>query len=138
MISSFPFPFQPSVHFTFPFNYNVMYCNVKSLCKGFSRHVGQLPIMFVDDFELTQVHACVRYIARRYGFNGNTEKEAARADEATELIYDLRLCKKIGDLIFFHHIRGKCHVILSCLCTGLVAYKESFTPAHPDIVRHTG
>jgi hypothetical protein len=60
---------------------------------GFSKHVGQLPILFVDDFELTQVHACIRYVARRYGFNGTTEQESARADEATELIYDLRLCE---------------------------------------------
>ncbi|OXA60363.1 glutathione S-transferase 3 [Folsomia candida] len=79
--------------------------------KRFSKHVGQLPILCIDDIVLTQVHACMRYIARRFGYNGTSEIEAARADEATELIYDLRLC--------------------------CVAYKDSFQSNTPDVVRHT-
>lgn len=59
---------------------------------GFSSQVGQLPILYVDDIVLTQVHACIRYVARRLGFNGQNEREEAKADEASELIYDLRLC----------------------------------------------
>lgn len=48
----------------------------------------------------------MRYIARRFGYNGTSEIEAARADEATELIYDLRLCK----LIFVRCINYNCQV----------------------------
>lgn len=79
----------------------------------FSKHVGQLPILYVDErVELTQVHSVMRFVARQLGFNGKSEMETARADEVCELVYDLRLCA--------------------------VAYKDSFTSKTPDIVRHTG
>ncbi|CAL8092600.1 unnamed protein product [Orchesella dallaii] len=78
----------------------------------FSKHVGQLPILLIDDkIELSQVHTVMRYVARELGFNGETEYEEMRADEATELIYDLRLCA--------------------------VAHKDCYTTDNPDIVRHT-
>ncbi|ODN01721.1 Glutathione S-transferase 2 [Orchesella cincta] len=78
----------------------------------FSKQVGQLPILYIDEsIELTQVHSVMRYVARQLGFNGKNEMETARADEVCELVYDLRLCA--------------------------VAYKDSFSSKTPDIVRHT-
>ncbi|CAL8121646.1 unnamed protein product [Orchesella dallaii] len=79
--------------------------------KRYSEHVGQLPILYFDDQELSQVHTVMRFVARRLGFNGLTDMDAARADEATDLVYDLRLCA--------------------------VTYRECFTTKTPDIVRHT-
>lgn len=73
--------------------------------------MGQLPILYFDDKELTQVHSVMRFVAKELGFNGQSEMETARADEAAELIYDLRLCA--------------------------VDFKECFTTPNPDIVRHT-
>jgi glutathione S-transferase len=55
--------------------------------------VGQLPIIFVGDFVLTQPLAVVRYLARRCGLAGDTEWEEARAEEVSDLVYDLRLSK---------------------------------------------
>ncbi|ODM90470.1 Glutathione S-transferase [Orchesella cincta] len=77
--------------------------------KRYQDHVGQLPILYFDDQELSQVHTVMRFVARRLGFNGLTDMEAARADEATDLVYDLRA----------------------------VTYRECFTTKTPDIVRHT-
>lgn len=36
-----------------------------------------------------------RYVARRYGFNGTNELEEARSDEIADLVYDIRLRKRI-------------------------------------------
>ncbi|ODN01723.1 Glutathione S-transferase 3 [Orchesella cincta] len=78
----------------------------------FTKQVGQLPILLIDDkIELTQVHTVMRYVARELGFNGESELEEARADEAVELVYDLRLCA--------------------------VAHKDCYTTVNPDIVSHT-
>lgn len=73
--------------------------------------MGQLPLLMFDDQELSQVHTVIRFVAKRLGFNGLTDMDAARADEATDLVYDLRLCA--------------------------VSYRECFTTKTPDIVRHT-
>lgn len=79
----------------------------------------------------------MRYVARRYGFNGTTEIEEARADEATELIYDLRLCKS-----FLHYVMSRGILVYykdwRIFFLGCVAYKDSFVSATPDIIRHTG
>lgn len=79
---------------------------------GFAKYVGQLPVLKVDDnIELTQVHAVMRFIAKQFGFNGQSEMEITRADEVCELIYELRLCA--------------------------VGHKDCYTTRYPDIVRHT-
>ncbi|CAL8123520.1 unnamed protein product [Orchesella dallaii] len=59
----------------------------------FEKQMGRLPILQVDDkFELSQVASITQYVAKQFGFNGETEMDAARADEVHELLYDLRLC----------------------------------------------
>ncbi|ODN01871.1 Glutathione S-transferase 3 [Orchesella cincta] len=58
----------------------------------FEKQMGRLPILCVDDkIELTQVASITQFVAKQLGFNGETEMDAARADEVHELLYDLRL-----------------------------------------------
>ncbi|OXA58430.1 glutathione S-transferase 2 [Folsomia candida] len=53
--------------------------------------VGQLPILCLgDDFVLTQPLCVLRFLAKKCGFNGETEMEEARAEEISDLVYDLR------------------------------------------------
>lgn len=59
-------------------------------------------MLFVgDDFVLTQTLTVMRYLARRFGFNGEDGLEEARADEVADLVYDLRLRKVFKDLKYF-------------------------------------
>ncbi|OXA62830.1 Glutathione S-transferase 4 [Folsomia candida] len=75
--------------------------------------VGQLPILVVgESFVLTQPLTVIRFLAKRCGFNGKTELEEARAEEISDLVYDLR--------ILAMEFEGK-------------AFKSNT----PDIVRHT-
>jgi len=66
-----------------------------TLISGFNKQMGRLPILCLDDDkrELTQVASITQYVAKQLGFNGETEMDAARADEVQEILYDLRLCK---------------------------------------------
>jgi glutathione S-transferase len=68
-----------------------------------SNFIGQLPILHYDDFSITQTHAVMRFIAKKYGYVGETSEEEARAEEVAELIYDLRLCNK-SPLAFIYTI----------------------------------
>ncbi|OXA58367.1 glutathione S-transferase 2 isoform X2 [Folsomia candida] len=87
--------------------------SIEKKAGGRSRFIAQFPILMVgDEFVITQPLTVMRYVARRYGFNGTNELEEARSDEIADLVYDIRL--RATDY------EGKC-----------------FKSATPDILRHT-
>lgn len=66
-----------------------------------SKFVPQFPVLVMgEDFAITQPLTVLRFVARKFGYNGETALEEARADEASDLIYDLRLrrCTAICDI----------------------------------------
>jgi len=52
--------------------------------------VGQIPVLYEEGKpELCQSQAISRYLATKFGLNGNTDWDNARIDEIISLIFDL-------------------------------------------------
>ncbi|MBN4658974.1 glutathione S-transferase N-terminal domain-containing protein, partial [Escherichia coli] len=52
---------------------------------------GSLPIMEIDGKKYTQSFAICRYLAKKYGINGDNEEEAFEIDESVYFLNDIRL-----------------------------------------------
>ncbi|KAF1757920.1 hypothetical protein GCK72_014377 [Caenorhabditis remanei] len=63
---------------------------------------GQVPILSVDGFEISQSAAIWRYLARKFGLSGNTPEEEATADSVVDHFKDFLVSfKHYGAGLFF-------------------------------------
>ncbi|KAI6170837.1 Glutathione S-transferase-1 [Aphelenchoides bicaudatus] len=51
----------------------------------------QIPVLKVDDHEIAQTNAILRYIGRKFGIEGKDEFETARLDELNELLNEVQM-----------------------------------------------
>lgn len=66
---------------------------------------GQLPILFIDDFEMAQTHAIGRYLSKKFHLYGENDLDALRIDQVLEALNDM--LQSTSDWLFFEQDEEK-------------------------------